>query len=86
MCEEPWGGSDWYLGAITDENARTLDVPLSFLGKGKWMAQIYEDTPQTSYETSPETYQYREAEVSAKDVLSLKLATSGGCAIRFIKK
>lgn len=80
------GGSDWYLGAITDENARTLDVPLSFLGKGKWMVQIYEDTPQTSYETSPETYQYREAEVSAKDVLSLKLATSGGCAIRFIKK
>lgn len=80
------GGSDWYLGAITDENARTLDVPLSFLGKGKWMAQIYEDTPQTSYETSPETYQYREVEVSAKDVLSLKLATSGGCAIRFIKE
>lgn len=80
------GGSDWYLGAITDENARTLDVPLSFLGKGKWMAQIYEDTPQTSYENSPETYQYREVEVSAKDVLSLKLATSGGCAIRFIKK
>lgn len=80
------GGSDWYLGAITDENARTVDVPLSFLGKGKWMAQIYEDTPQTSYETSPETYQYREVEVSAKDVLSLKLATSGGCAIRFIKK
>lgn len=80
------GGSDWYLGAITDENARTLDVPLSFLGKGKWMAQIYEDTPQTNYETSPETYQYREVEVSAKDVLSLRLATSGGCAIRFIKK
>ena len=80
------GGSDWYLGAITDENARTLDVPLSFLGKGKWMAQIYEDTPQTSYETSPETYQYREVEVSAKDVLYIKLASSGGCAIRFIKK
>lgn len=80
------GGSDWYLGAITDENARTLDVPLSFLEKGKWMAQIYEDTPQTSYETSPETYQYREVEVSAKDVLNIKLATSGGCAIRFIKK
>ena len=80
------GGSDWYLGAITDENARTLDVPLSFLEKGKWMAQIYEDTPQTSYETSPETYQYREVEVSAKDVLNIKLATLGGCAIRFIKK
>lgn len=80
------GGEDWYLGAITDENARALDIPLSFLGKGKWQAQIYEDTPQTSYENSPQTYQYVEKDVDARDTLHLNLATSGGCAIRFIKK
>ena len=80
------GGTDWYLGAITDENARELSVSLSFLGKGKWMAQIYEDTPETSYEDSPQTYRYVEKEVGPQDVLDLKLATSGGCAIRFIKK
>ena len=28
------GGPDWFLGAITDEEARTFDVPLSFLPKG----------------------------------------------------
>lgn len=79
-------GSDWYLGAITDENARELEVSLDFLGKGKWTAQVYADTPQTSYEERPELYQYYEQEVVAGEVLKLKLATSGGCAIRFIQK
>lgn len=78
--------SDWYLGAITDENSRELSVPLSFLGKGKWTAQIYADTPQTTYEDSPQTYQYTEQQVSAGDVLDLHIATSGGCAIRFVRQ
>lgn len=78
--------SDWYLGAITDENSRELSVPLSFLGKGKWTAQIYADTLQTTYEDSPQTYQYTEQQVSAGDVLDLHLATSGGCAIRFVRQ
>ena len=80
------GGSDWFLGAIKDENARELSVPLSFLGKGKWLAQIYSDAADASYEDNPTAVDYNEREVSAKDVLELKLATSGGTAIRFIKK
>ena len=61
-------------------------MSLDFLGKGKWTAQVYADTPQTSYEERPELYQYYEQEVVAGEVLKLKLATSGGCAIRFIQK
>ncbi len=80
------GGSDWFLGAITDECARSFEVPLSFLGKGKWLAQIYRDTPTTSYETSPTTYEYVEQVVTSKDKLAVNLATSGGCAVRFIKQ
>ncbi len=80
------GSQDWYLGAITDENARTLEVPLSFLGKGEWTAQIYCDTPTTTQEDSPQTYQYKELTVKPSEKLTLALATSGGCAIRFIKK
>lgn len=78
--------SDWYLGAITDENARTLNVPLDFLGRGKWTAQIYADGADASYEDNPTSVSYSEREVDAKTTLSLNLATSGGCAIRFIKK
>ena len=40
------GGPSWFLGAITDENARTLDVPLTFLTPGKhYVAEIYADGP-----------------------------------------
>ena len=80
------GGSDWFLGAITDENARTLEIPLDFLGNGLWTAQIYSDAADASWEDNPTAVAYSEAEVSSKTVLRLQLATSGGCAIRFIKK
>ena len=79
-------GSDWYLGAITDENARELQVPLSFLGKGEWLAQVYADAPDASYEDNPTAVAYSEMEVTAGSTLDLHLATSGGCAIRFIPK
>lgn len=79
-------GSDWYLGAITDENARDLQVPLSFLGKGEWLAQVYADAPDASYEDNPTAVAYSEMEVTAGSTLDLHLATSGGCAIRFIPK
>ena len=78
--------SDWFLGAITDENARDLQVPLNFLGKGKWMAQVYADAPDASYEDNPTAVAYCEMEVLPSTVLDLHLATSGGCAIRFIRK
>ena len=80
------GGSDWFLGAITDENARTLEIPLDFLGNGLWTAQIYSDAADASWEDNPTAVAYSEAEVSSKTVLRIQLATSGGCAIRFIKK
>jgi alpha-glucosidase len=80
------GATDWFLGAITDENARELSVPLTFLGKGKWLAQIYADAPDASWEDNPTAVQYSEKELTSADTLELKLATSGGCAIRFIKK
>lgn len=80
------GGQDWYLGAITDENSREINVSLEFLKEGLWMAQIYADAPDASYEDNPTAYTYSEQAVSPKDVLKLHLATSGGCAIRFVKQ
>jgi Glycosyl-hydrolase 97 C-terminal, oligomerisation len=47
--------ADWYLGAITNGEARTLSVPLSFLSKGRrFGAQIYADAPDANWETAPE--------------------------------
>ena len=78
---------DWYLGAITDENARELTVSLSFLEPGaEYTAQIYADGPDASYEDNPESVTYSELTVTSSDNLDMKLATSGGCAVRFVKK
>ena len=44
------GSDDWFLGAITDEEARTFDVPLNFLTPGrKYVAEIYADGPGANW-------------------------------------
>ena len=35
VARQQRGAADWYLGAVTDENARSLQVPLTFLAKGR---------------------------------------------------
>lgn len=78
---------DWYLGAITDENARELEARLDFLDEDAvYLAQIYADGPDADWKTNPTSFSYSEMTVTSTDTLKMKLATSGGCAVRFIKK
>lgn len=75
---------DWYLGALTDENARQVKVKLDFLDPNKrYQAQIYRDGAKADWKTNPYDYVIETKEVSAKDSLTLQLASSGGTAIRF---
>lgn len=75
---------DWYLGALTDENAREVKVKLDFLDPNKrYQAQIYRDGAKADWKTNPYDYVIETKEVSAKDSLTLQLASSGGTAIRF---
>jgi len=41
-------GNEWYVGSITDWDARDIDVPLSFLGSGAYNAEIYADGPNAA--------------------------------------
>jgi alpha-glucosidase len=77
------GGEDWYLGAITDEEARTIEIPLDFLGSGTWVAEIWADAPGADWKENPLALELREAAVDAGDTLTLELAPGGGQAIRF---
>ena len=77
-------GEVYFLGAVTDENARTLEQPLDFLPAGKtYAATIYADGADASWEANPYSYQITSREVTSADTLTLNLATSGGCAIVF---
>jgi alpha-glucosidase len=76
---------DWYLGALTDADARNLSVNLSFLGEGAYEAQIYRDGPKADYETNPYDLLIEVQNVTATATLDLPLGRSGGAAIRFKK-
>jgi alpha-glucosidase len=74
---------EWFLGAITDEEARTFDVPLSFLTKGqKYVAEIYADGPGANWVTNPLPVAISKRNVDSSTHLSLVLAPGGGQAIR----
>lgn len=70
-------GREWYLGAMTNEQARTLRLPLDFLGPGRWRATLYLDGD------APDRVQVMTREVDARSApLELPLAASGGAAVR----
>ena len=79
-------GERWFVGSITNEEARTIDLPLDFLDEGAtYRAVIYEDGPNADFETNPYPMTIRQEEVTRMSVLPLSLARSGGAAIRIEK-
>ncbi|WP_310556558.1 glycoside hydrolase family 97 protein [Flavobacterium sp.] len=74
----------WFLGAITDENARKSKINLDFLSPNKkYKAIIYQDGKTADYKTNPINYQILTKTVTNKDFIQLNLAKGGGTAISF---
>jgi hypothetical protein len=76
------GKESWFMGAITDENARSFQTSLSFLTPNKkYIATIYRDADNADWKTNPEAYVIEKKTVDAKTILKLKLAPGGGTAV-----
>ena len=81
------GGDRWFIGSITNEEARDINIALDFLDEGAtYRAVIYEDGPNADYERNPYEMTIRQINVNKGDTLHLRLARSGGAAIRIEKK
>jgi hypothetical protein len=79
------GKENWFLGAITDENARDFKTTLSFLDPAqKYIATIYRDGDKADWKENPEEYKIEKFIVDVKTILKLKLAAGGGTAISFV--
>lgn len=78
------GGQDWFVGAVGDEQARTVSFTLDFLDPGKtYTAEIYRDGDDADYRTDKRhSIVIESRKVTAKDSFSLRLAPGGGAAIR----
>jgi alpha-glucosidase len=77
------GGAEWFIGAITDEQRRTLPIALDFLEPGRrYVAEIYADGPGADWRDNPLALATLRLEVDAATRLDLMLAPGGGQAIR----
>ncbi|NWG28888.1 MAG: glycoside hydrolase family 97 protein [Ignavibacteriaceae bacterium] len=77
----------WFLGSITDENERVMDISLNFLDDGKeYIATFYSDADDAHWDKNPTAYKIEDKTVNNTDTLKLKLAPGGGTAISFIPR
>jgi alpha-glucosidase len=75
-------GDEWFLGSMTNWNSRELDLPLSFLGSGRYTAEIYADAPDAAQ--YPKSVSIQKKTVDRNSHLDIKLAPGGGYAVRFV--
>jgi alpha-glucosidase len=77
------GADTWFVGGITDEEARTLSVPLDFLPPGRrYVAEIYADGPGADWRDNPLPVAISRQPVTRATTLRMALAPGGGQAIR----
>src|SRR3972149_9714464 len=72
-------GSEWYLGAMTNWDARDLEIPLDFLGHGEYEARVFADGADADKLASSLTISKKR--LKAGDRLSVHLAPGGGVAV-----
>jgi glucan 1,4-alpha-glucosidase len=76
------GASNWFMGAITDEQARNITGSLSFLERGKkYVATIYRDGAGAHWQNNPQAYAIEKFIVDSNTTLHLALAAGGGAAV-----
>lgn len=85
-CKEK-GTDNWFVGSLTDENARSLEITLDFLDDGKtYNAMIYKDGEDAHWDDNPLSYEIEKREADSETILTLELAPGGGQAISLIPK
>ncbi len=86
VARQERGGGDWFVGAITDEEGRAFEIPLSFLSSGEaYVAEIYADASDAHWLHNPLAMTISQERVTASTTLTLRLAPGGGQAIRIRK-
>jgi alpha-glucosidase len=77
-------GEEWYIGTMTDGDARDLEIPLSFMEEGKYVAIIWQDAEDA--DTEPTHLEKIEQQVDRNTVIVARLAPGGGQVIHLVKE
>lgn len=74
----------WYVGTLTNWDARSLLLDLSFLGEGNWQAEVFKDGVNADRTASD--YKKEIINIPADRKLSISMASGGGCAMKIYRK
>lgn len=74
--------ADWYVGGVTNENGRSIEIKFDFLEDEKYQATIYADAEKSDYKSNPLAYEIKTKKIKKGDSLKVYLAPGGGFAIR----
>src|SRR5688572_17801093 len=84
LARKDRNGDDWYMGGVTDEKERTLDLSLDFLDPGKtYVAEIYRDGDDGGIDGDRHAIAIETREARRGDAWSIRIAAGGGFAVRF---
>ncbi|MCI5082457.1 MAG: glycoside hydrolase family 97 protein [Saprospiraceae bacterium] len=82
IARQEKGTDAWFLGSITDENPRTIEVSFDFLPKGKkYQAIVYVDSAEAHYKDNPTSLKIEQMDVDHTSTSTFDLAAGGGLAI-----
>lgn len=73
----------WYVGSLTNWDARTLDVDLSFLGEGSFKAEVFKDGANA--DRSGHDYKKEVIDIPSDRKLSIPMASGGGYVMKIYK-
>lgn len=74
-------GQDWFVGAMTNTEGRSITIPTDFLPKGKYAVEIYNDDPSLNTRTK-----VKSEKITLKSPgksITLQLQPNGGAALHF---
>ena len=75
------GTEDWYIGGITDEEAREIKMSFSMLEPNKtYKLKLWRDGDDAEWENNPYSYSIEEREITADDTITIRMASGGGFA------
>ena len=80
------GSNNWFIGGITNEDARSVTLDFSFLGESSYGATVYRDGLEADWETNPYDAVIETLTITANSTLDVRMAKGGGFAISLIEQ
>ena len=86
IAREERGTGNWFVGGITDENARTVDLNFDFLEEGQvYNARLYKDGTEAHWDTNPTDIEIEQLTIDKNSKITIQLAAGGGFAMSLMK-